>query len=211
MDRLEISRRSRGRGRPPVSSRRTLEDAAAELFLEKTYPGTSVSDITSRAGVSRTTFFNYFRSKSDVLWVDFDEAIGILSLTLESGDSRKGGVIDSCRDAILATARVIGKRSVPWALAQTEAMDCADDLRASGMARLLAQGRMLEAFVRSRLAGQDFPDSLPAAIAYALFGAACAGAKAWIDAGPNRGALEDYVDEALGPVCTGYRHALGEA
>ena len=63
-------------GRPKASSRETLAEAACELFLERGYDATSVADITQRAGVSRSSFFNYFASKSDVLWSGVDERIG---------------------------------------------------------------------------------------------------------------------------------------
>ena len=63
-------------GRPKASSRETLAEAACELFLERGYDATSVADITQRAGVSRSSFFNYFSSKSDVLWSGLDDRIG---------------------------------------------------------------------------------------------------------------------------------------
>lgn len=62
-------------GRPRAASREILEEAACELFLERGYDATSVADITSRAGVSRSTFFNYVESKSDLLWARFDDAV----------------------------------------------------------------------------------------------------------------------------------------
>ena len=62
-------------GRPKASSRETLAEAACELFLERGYDATSVADITQRAGVSRSSFFNYFSSKSDVLWSGLDARI----------------------------------------------------------------------------------------------------------------------------------------
>ena len=49
-------------GRPRASSRETLAEAACELFLEQGYEATSVVDIAQRAGVSRSSFFNYFSS-----------------------------------------------------------------------------------------------------------------------------------------------------
>jgi len=64
---------SRPIGRPRVSSRETLAEAACELFLERGYDATSISDITRRAGVARSSFFNYFDAKGDVLWAGFDE------------------------------------------------------------------------------------------------------------------------------------------
>ncbi|MBU4464271.1 MAG: TetR/AcrR family transcriptional regulator, partial [Actinobacteria bacterium] len=62
-------------GRPKASSREVLAEAACELFLEQGYDATSVANITTRAGVSRSSFFNYFSAKSDVLWAGFDERV----------------------------------------------------------------------------------------------------------------------------------------
>jgi AcrR family transcriptional regulator len=70
---------SRERGRPPMSSVAALEDAATELFLEQGYQNTSIDEIARRAGISRATFFNYFTTKSDVLWVDVDSALPVLN------------------------------------------------------------------------------------------------------------------------------------
>ena len=62
-------------GRPRASSRETLAEAACELFLEQGYEATSIADIAQRAGVSRSSFFNYFASKGDILWSGLDERI----------------------------------------------------------------------------------------------------------------------------------------
>ena len=73
---------TRDRGRPKTSSLAALEDAAHELFLEQGYEHASIDDIARRAGISRATFFNYFLSKSDVLWVDVDHALARLEQQL---------------------------------------------------------------------------------------------------------------------------------
>ena len=62
-------------GRPKASSRETIAEAACELFLEQGYNRTSVTDIAIRAGVSRSSFFNYFDTKSALLWGGFDERL----------------------------------------------------------------------------------------------------------------------------------------
>jgi len=67
------------RGRPLASSPEMLQEAALELFVEQTYAKTTIEEITQRAGVSRATFFNYFPAKSDVFWVDLDDALRRLS------------------------------------------------------------------------------------------------------------------------------------
>lgn len=71
------------RGRPPASSREVLADAACELFLEQGYEATSVTEITRRAGVSRSSFFNYFPGgKSETLWFVLDRRIEALLAAL---------------------------------------------------------------------------------------------------------------------------------
>ena len=92
-------------GRPRASSREVLSEAACELFLEKGYDATSVSDITRRAGVSRSSFFNYFSAKSDVLWSGLDARVDTAVTEL-----RGGGDV---RDVL----RAIGDGLAPDALA----------------------------------------------------------------------------------------------
>lgn len=46
---------------------RLILDTALELFAEKGYHQTSISDITRKAGISKGLIYNYFESKDDVL------------------------------------------------------------------------------------------------------------------------------------------------
>lgn len=54
------------------AARDRLAQAAFELFDERGYEQTTVDDITERAGLGRTTFFRYYRSKEDVIFPDHD-------------------------------------------------------------------------------------------------------------------------------------------
>jgi AcrR family transcriptional regulator len=54
------------------AARDLLAQAAFELFDERGYEQTTVDDITERAGLGRTTFFRYYRSKEDVIFPDHD-------------------------------------------------------------------------------------------------------------------------------------------
>jgi AcrR family transcriptional regulator len=63
------------RQRKKESSRRTIEDAAWELFAEKGYEETSINDIAERADVAPRTFFRYFPTKEAVLYPQFDELL----------------------------------------------------------------------------------------------------------------------------------------
>jgi AcrR family transcriptional regulator len=55
-----------------ASARDRLAQAAFSLFDEQGYEQTTVDDITERAGLGRTTFFRYYRSKEDVIFPDHD-------------------------------------------------------------------------------------------------------------------------------------------
>ncbi|GGE87086.1 TetR/AcrR family transcriptional regulator [Mycetocola zhadangensis] len=193
-------------GRPRRSSKRTLEEAAAELFLEQTYAGTTVDQIAQRAGVSRNTFFNYFGSKSDVLWVDVDETLERLAdeLALAPTDVP---AMDAVRDAVIRVAAAHPDGRVPWALTQVDLMGTRDDLEASGLRRLMKQSEVLRDFLSRRL-GDGAGDLLPQAVAFAVLAAAAAAAGVWASAGVSRRPLADYVAEAVGPTCAGFAAAI---
>src|SRR5262245_47398715 len=47
-------------------TRAALVDAAAEVFAEKQFLATNVSDIAKRAGTAHGTFYRYFNSKEEI-------------------------------------------------------------------------------------------------------------------------------------------------
>ncbi|MDQ2699539.1 MAG: TetR/AcrR family transcriptional regulator, partial [Actinomycetota bacterium] len=125
-------------GRPKASSRETIAEAACELFLEQGYEQTSIVDIARRAGVSRSSFFNYFSSKSDVLWAGLDERLRVFERQL---------AVDEGTDASAAVRRA----------AMAVAVDFAPDSLALGIVNQAAMGIEAEyerdsALRRSRVA-----------------------------------------------------------
>ncbi|MGM7665957.1 TetR/AcrR family transcriptional regulator [Microbacterium sp. A93] len=113
-------------GRPRASSRETLAEAACELFLEQGYEATSVADITQRAGVSRSSFFNYFSSKSDVLWTGLDERIAQAVAALSGmGTDATGATV---RDALLHVVRDFAPDPLALALRNAVAMGLQEEL-----------------------------------------------------------------------------------
>ena len=65
------SLRERNRSR----TKRDIETAALTLFEENGYSATTVEQIVRRAGVSQATFFRYFGSKEEVLFVNEQDAV----------------------------------------------------------------------------------------------------------------------------------------
>ena len=123
------------RGRPRSSSREALEEAATELFLEHGYQHTTVDDIAARAGVSRATFFNYFPTKSAVLWVGVDRALDELERVLGTGAS--------LAQSLASVANAFGGVSLPLLATQAEAMNTGDDVLAEAGKRIITLSRLV--------------------------------------------------------------------
>ncbi|MBD3778135.1 MAG: TetR family transcriptional regulator [Micrococcales bacterium] len=184
-------------GRPPAASRAMLEEAAGELFLERGYAATSVADITRRAGVSRSTFFNYFPGKADLLWAAFDERADRLRTTLAGADpaAPPGTVLAA---ALHELAADLPAEHVALAFTQADAMGLGEDLRLAAARRTADLGATLAAYAAAR--GVDPLRARVAGTAWA--GALAAAVEAWAHAGADRTRLPDLLDRALEPVRT---------
>jgi len=196
-------------GRPRASSRRTLEDAAGELFLERGYARTTIDQIAQRAGVGRNTFFNYFATKSDLLWLDVDDTLRALPEVLEEVPAGLAPS-DALREAMLGLAARHPHRGIPLALSQRETIGAEAEFRASGLERFLGVAEQLSVFLADR-AGRTPNDPLVRAAAGATVAALVSGASGWALAGVERGALVDAVRTAVEPVCRGYAPVLDAA
>ena len=193
-------------GRPRASSRGMLAEAAGELFLEQTYAGTTVDDIARRAGVSRATFFNYFSSKSDLLWLEVDESLAAFpALLAAAGDDVEP--MAAVLAAVVRLADGFGPDRLPLAVTQVELMGTDAELQASALPRFLAVVRQVATAI-ARRSGSDPGDLLPQSAATAVVGAAVASAGIWARAGVGRGPLTPVVRAAVEPVCAGYAVAL---
>src|SRR4029079_16278860 len=76
------------RERKRARTRQALIDAAAELFEQRGYDGTTIADIAAAAEVSTRTYFSYFATKEDVL---FPEADARVKAALTAIDERRPG------------------------------------------------------------------------------------------------------------------------
>jgi AcrR family transcriptional regulator len=187
------------RGRPQSASRELLQEAALELFLENGFAGTTVEQITTRAGVSRNTFFNYFTAKGDVFWVELDDSLGRLADALADG-AADGSPMQAVLDAIIRFGQEFGPDRVPLALTQYELIGSVHELQASALTRFTGQAAVIRSFLVSR--GFDRLQAQTAA--YAALGAVIAAGMEWADAGTSRGEVEPYLRAALAPVVAGF-------
>lgn len=174
-------------GRPRASSRETLAEAACELFLEQGFEQTSIVDITSRAGVSRSSFFNYFASKSDVLWAGLDERLDAAVRRLAHDPDA------TARDVLRDIADGFAPDSLALAVANADTMGLTDEIERE---RALRQARLASA-VAARAAADGTPRLAAAVLGAAAAGAVLAALWEWGEAGPGRTDLATLLDEAL--------------
>ncbi|MEV7691931.1 helix-turn-helix domain-containing protein [Microbacterium sp. NPDC089189] len=168
-------------GRPRASSRETISEAACELFLEQGYEGTSITDITRRAGVARSSFFNYFASKSDVFWSGFDERID----AFEAAGARV--------DALATFADGFEPDSLALAFVNADQMLLGDELDRESALRRARIGRAVSTRLRA-----DGMGALAADVVGAAHGAAVlAAVERWARDGAGRTRLPAVLAEAL--------------
>jgi AcrR family transcriptional regulator len=70
-----------------ASQRGRLLDAIAVVVAEKGYAAASVADVIAHAGVSRRTFYEYFRDKEDCFLAAYDAGVEILIETVREAGS----------------------------------------------------------------------------------------------------------------------------
>jgi AcrR family transcriptional regulator len=80
------------------SARDRLAQAAFALFDERGYEQATIDDITERAGLGRTTFFRYYRSKEDVIFPDHDRLLEQIGERLRT--SSHGTALAAVSDAV---------------------------------------------------------------------------------------------------------------
>ncbi|WP_169582316.1 MULTISPECIES: TetR family transcriptional regulator [Microbacterium] len=179
-------------GRPKASSREILAEAACELFLEQGFEATSIADITTRAGVSRSSFFNYFASKSDILWSGLDERLDAVDARLAQDEGTDAPA--AVRIAILAVADGFTPDSLALAIVNTTAMGLGEELEREASQRRARLARS----VAARLI-RGGADRLTAEVAGAAWGGALiAAVEAWAHDGAGVTSLGRFLQRAAG-------------
>ncbi len=181
-------------GRPRASSRETLAEAACELFLENGYEATSIADITQRAGVSRSSFFNYFTSKSDVLWSGLDARIDDALDDLSALGTDAGGA--EVRAVLENVLKDFAPDPLALALRNADAMGLEDELvRDTGLRHARLAAGVADVARRGGV-GAITSDILGAAYAATLFSAL----RVWAERGAGSGTPTALFTDALARV-----------
>jgi TetR/AcrR family transcriptional repressor of mexJK operon len=103
-------RRARRAGR--LASAGAIREAAAALFLEKGYQGTSMDDVAAAAQISKQTIYTHFANKEE-LFADLvlgnaervERLVGNMAQTLHNAPDLESGIRDLARQYIRIVVR----------------------------------------------------------------------------------------------------------
>jgi TetR/AcrR family transcriptional regulator, regulator of mycofactocin system len=138
-------------GRPRVSSRQAVEAAAVELFLARGFDQTTVDDIAAAAGIGRSTFFRYFPTKADVLWLPFDDHYQHLAAALAerpSGEPLTMAIIRGVMEALRASGDPQGVWLLRFVAQEEQALEEQESVRWARWASVVSD------FAATRLPGE---------------------------------------------------------
>jgi AcrR family transcriptional regulator len=187
-------------GRPRSSSQSDLAAGAMRLFRDNGFAHTSVQDIAARAGVSRSTFFNYFATKDEVVWscqahqlADLEARLARTPLDANPFEAVARALVDVTDAVGLDEARTTADYQA--VLAETP------ELREITLAWSARRVDAIAGFVGRRL-GADADDLVPLSYALALGGAVAAASIAFGRSRDRR--LSDLVAESIAPVYRGF-------
>ncbi|GAA4257361.1 TetR/AcrR family transcriptional regulator [Dactylosporangium darangshiense] len=142
-------------------TRAALVEAAARLFAERGYDGTTVADIAAAANVSTRTFFSYFRAKEDVLFAGTDERLRAMEEAFAAaGPANPLDVVPSILERVMsASDDFAGPDRLAIMLTRPE-------LQAQALQRLIAAQRLIAGWLR-----RSYPDRLDDTLSGAASGA----------------------------------------
>jgi len=80
---------------------------AVQLFNEQGYDATSVSDLATRLGLSKSALYHHFDSREQLLEVALDSALSALEAVLDEPDAHSGSASNRLRHVIRGAVGVL--------------------------------------------------------------------------------------------------------
>ncbi len=181
---------TRGMSRWEPNARGRLEQAALQLFIERGFDQTTVTEIAERAGLTERTFFRYFADKREVLFWGQENLRSLYVRTIEAAPDSTTP-LDAVTSALEAAVPVFRERH---ALAQQRQVVIAATPELQE--RELSKRATLASAMADALRRRGVPDpeaSLAADVGILAFKTAYA---RWISA-PDEQDLSRLIHEAL--------------
>ncbi|PPF78795.1 TetR family transcriptional regulator [Subtercola sp. Z020] len=186
------------RGRPHASSREQIAQHAFELFLERGFAATTIASIAKASGVSKTSFFRYYSSKSEIIWLAFDQHIDRLQTLLQQSDPGLPS-LTAVRLAVLDALTRDTARDAVWRQ-RFVLFDSSPELRDEESAHWNAWAGVISAFLVLRT-GCPVEHAVPPVVGGAVQSLVLAKLRSWLPLTDPARTLADWIDDDLRPLC----------
>lgn len=147
IDRVRDAPREGLRERKRRETLQRITDAGMSLFIQQGYDATTLDQIASAAGISRRTFFHYFKSKDDIL-LSLQSGLGGMLVAALRDVPPDVPPLDAIRDAIVTVCAPIPADDM---IAIDRLMRSSAAVQARKQASYVAQENALFAALRERL------------------------------------------------------------
>jgi AcrR family transcriptional regulator len=187
-----------------VSARRAeLTRAAARLFAQKGYHGTSVGDLAEALGLQKGSLYTHIDSKADLLWEVCREGADAFHAALD-GIPEEGPVLDRIRAALRAHLGVVAEQLDIATVFVREWRYLGDDRRAEFVAERRRYEERIRALFREGREVGELRTDLDDATAALLALSAVNWAYTWLRPGSDTDALADRFTALLLDGMRGY-------
>ena len=187
-----------------MSTRRSeLTRAAARLFAEKGYHGTSVGDLAEALGLQKGSLYAHIESKADLLWEVAREGAAAFHAALDSVPD-EGPVVERIRAALRAHLRVVAEQLDVATVFVREWRYLQGERREEFLAERRRYEERFRALFREGVERSDLRSDLDEAAAARVFLSVGNWAYAWLRPGADTDALADRIYAALLDGMRGY-------
>ncbi len=187
-----------------MSARRAeLTRAAARLFAEKGYHGTSVNDLAEALGVQKGSLYSHIDSKADLLWEVAREGSDAFHAALDAVPE-DGAVLDRIEAALRAHLRVVAEQLDVATVFVREWRYLEGERRATFVAERRRYEERIRALFREGREHGELRTDLDDATAALLMLSAANWAYTWLRPGVDTDALADRFTAQLFDGMRGY-------
>jgi AcrR family transcriptional regulator len=181
------------RSKARASARAEIAEVAFRVFAERGFDQVTATEVAAAAGISRASFFRYFESKEDAVFVA-QEQMGTkvaMALAARPAGEDAWAALRNALDPVLQTYQ----RSPEEALGRLRLIRCTPNLRAHQLERLATWREVIGAALAVRL-GLAETDIKVEALVGAALGALDAASTRWAESDGAEDLIE-LLDEAF--------------
>jgi AcrR family transcriptional regulator len=187
-----LDRRRRAR----ESARAEVADMAFQVFAERGFDQVTATEAAAAAGISRASFFRYFESKEDAVFVAQEKIGADIAAALRERPPGEDAwtALRHAFDTVVRTYQ----RSPSEALGRLKLIRCTPSLRVHQLERLAKWREVIGEALAERL-GLERPDVKVEALVAAALGALNAASSRWAES-DGADELIELIDEAFGAI-----------